>query len=399
MHQSKAPMYPTLYFLLVTIGFVLGGNVSADAQILATPNIEELCKSAPTVTYRRTLVYVDLAAIEKGKTEWGLTILNRLELGPREWLTVLGVNPSTFEINQVFDSCYPALTKGELEEGRDGRGFWDKLTKLGPADQQRENLQTFDARLRNSLDKLIANAEKFERGKRRNMIGAIAFDKNRFSDRSALYRVIIFTDGSVVEADLDAGADVARQIGFLTAKYPASFFGADISIFGVSGSDETNGAPGSNERVVSAFFLKSWAHLRSFSSSLPQQRNDLFPAVNRLDGTFEGGGTQGAAKLAYSRSSGGSLSEAWVVFVVGQTLLYVPLEGEFQCEGEQCKIMATSTETIPLLSPTPYFRKGDRLLLQGKRSVGFEGSLGAETREVFKDGTQEVKYNLKFLKP
>jgi Plasmid pRiA4b ORF-3-like protein len=60
---------------------------------------------------------------------------------------------------------------------------------------------------------------------------------------------------------------------------------------------------------------------------------------------------------------------------------------------------ATSTEVIPLLSSTPYFRKGDRLLLQGKKNTGFEGSLGAETREVFKDGTLEVKYNLKFFKP
>ena len=114
---------------------------------------------------------------------------------------------------------------------------------------------------------------------------------------------------------------------------------------------------------------------------------------------FRGGGTQGAAKLAYSLSSGGSLSDAWISFVVGRTLLYVPFEGEFRCEGELCKLTATCTETIPLLSSTPYFRKRDRLLLQSKKGAGFEGSLGAETREVFKDGTQEVKYNLKFLKP
>jgi hypothetical protein len=391
--------YPSLRFVLAAVGAIFGSCTNATGQILATPNIEELCKSAPTVTHRRTLIYVDLAAIGKGKTEWGLTIINRLELGPRESLTILGVNPNTFEINQVFDSCYPSLTKPEIEQGRGGRDFWDKMTKLDPVDQQRENLQTFDARLRNSLDKLISDASKLEQGKRRNVLGAIAFDKNRFSDRAALYRVIIYTDGTLIDADLDPGADVTRQVSVLTAKYPASFFGADISIFGVSEPSDKNATLESKERVASAFFLNSWAHLKSFSSSLPQQRNDLFPAVVRWDGTFEGGGTQGAAKLAYSLSSGGALSDTWIAFVVGRTLLYVPFEGEIRCEGEQCKLTATGTETVPLLSSTPYFRKGDRLLLQGKKGAGFEGSLGAETREVFKDGTQEVKYNLKFLKP
>lgn len=377
--------------------FLFLGERPAQAQIVATSNIEELCKSAPPVTSRRTLVYVDLASIVKGKNEWGLTILNRLELGPREWLTILSVNPNTFEINQAFDICHPSLVKNELEGG-DRRGFWDKLTQFDPATQQRENLQTFDARLRIALDKLIADATKFVPGKRRNVLGAIAFDKNRFSDRAALYRVIIYSDGSLIDPDLEAGADVARQVSFLAAKYPANFSGADISIFGVSESSDKSASLETKERVASAFFLSNWAHLRSFSPSLPQQRNETFPPVVRWEGNFDGGGTQGSAKLSYTTSPGANLSDAWVSFSVGRTLLHVPFEGEIRCENEQCKVTATSSESIPLLSATPYFRKGDRLQLQGKNGVGFEGSLGSETREIFKDGTQEVRYNLKFFK-
>jgi hypothetical protein len=386
---------------LLLVAIIVGSAAwtSASGQILATPNIEELCKSAPTVTSRRTLVYVDLASIGKGATEWGLTILNRLELGPREPLTVLGVNPSSFEITQVFDSCYPSLTKRELEESRNGRGLWEALTKLDPANQQRENLQTFDARLRNSLDRLISDASKIQPGKRRNILGAIAFDKNRFADRSALYRVIIYTDGTLVDTDLDPGSDPARQVSYLSTKYPASFSGAQVSIFGVSESNEKNASLEIRERVNSAFFLNSWAQLKSFSPSLPQQPNDLFPAVVRLDGAFDGGGTQGSAKIAYSLSSGGALTEAWLSFIVGRTVLYVPFEGELHCEGEQCKVTGTCAETIPLLASTPYFRKGDHVALQGKKGLGFDGTLTSETKEVFKDGTQEVKYNLRFSKP
>ena len=59
------------------------GCAPASAQILATSNIKELCTSSPAVTHRKTIVYVDLSAIQSANIEWGLTILNRLELAPQ----------------------------------------------------------------------------------------------------------------------------------------------------------------------------------------------------------------------------------------------------------------------------------------------------------------------------
>jgi len=43
-------------------------------------------------------------------------------------------------------------------------------------------------------------------------------------------------------------------------------------------------------------------------------------------------------------------------------------------------------------------RQGERLLLQGKKGVNFEGTVISQSREVFKDVNQEVKYSLKFGK-
>jgi hypothetical protein len=374
---------------------VVPGNVSA--QIIVTPNIEELCRSAPSVTSRKTLVYVDIAALVKSKTDWGVTILNKLELTPRERLTVLGVNPSSFEISEVFDTCYPSWTKGEIEALRTNRGTWDKLFQLDPQDQQRENLQTFDARLRNSLDKLLAEGGKFTSSKRRNVLGAIAFDKNRFADQSAFYRVIIYTDATILDPALDPAAPEQQQVAVLKEKYPASLAGAEISVFGVAGG-EGKDAPESKERVFSAFFLNNWSHLISFSSSLPQQRSDLYPLMQRFEGIFEGGGTQGTVKLSLATTKGGILTEGWLAFLTGRNPLYVPFQGEHRCEGDVCKLTASTTESVPPLSSAPYFRKGDRVLLQGRGS-GFEGTLQADAREVFKEGTQEVRYSLKFAKP
>jgi hypothetical protein len=95
----------------------------------------------------------------------------------------------------------------------------------------------------------------------------------------------------------------------------------------------------------------------------------------------------------------GLLAEGWLAFNIGRALLYVPYQGEFRCDGGDCKLTATATESIPPLSATTYFRKGDKLFLRGKSVNALEGTLQSGAREVFKDGSQEVKYSLNFLQP
>lgn len=368
-----------------------------DAQILNQNNIEQICKSPPA-THRRTLVYVDISSISKARTEWGLTLINRLELGAREPLTILAVNPNTFETDQAFDLCYPTLTKSEIESTRIGRSQWDKLTSPDPEDQQRENLQTFDARLRNALDKLLVSAGKFQSGKRKNILGALAFDKNRFAERSAFYRIIVYTDASLLDPDVESSSDTAKYINSLASKYPATFYGADVSIFGVSDASDPQINLQAREKIFEAYLLTSWAHLKSFSSSLPAQSNDPYSSITRLEGTFEGGNSQGLARIFYSTPSK-SQTVGWITFVVGRNQLYLPFEGSLECEGEQCKLSANASESVPPMTQSPYFRKGDRINLQGKKDISFEGSLKTEAKEVFREGNQEAKYTLRFQKP
>ncbi|WP_156526654.1 hypothetical protein [Bradyrhizobium sp.] len=370
---------------------------AADAQILNQSNIEQICKSS-SATHRRTLVYVDLSSIIKGRTEWGLTLINRLELGAREPLTILSVNPNTFETVQAFDLCYPTLTKSEIESARAGRGQWARLVSSDPEDQQRENLQTFDARLKNALDKILGEATKFQAGARKNILGALAFDKNRFSDRSAFYRIIVFSDAVLVDPDIEKSTDVAKYVSALNIKYPATFYGADVSLFGVSEGSDSHLNLQTREKIFDAYLLASWGQLKSFSSSLPAQRNDPYSAVTRLEGSFEGGSSQGAARIAYSTPNS-SQATGWVTFVIGRSQLYLPFEGALECDGDQCKLSASASESVPPLAQSPYFRKGDRISLQGKRDARLEGSLTTEAKEVFKDGNQEAKYTLKFQKP
>jgi hypothetical protein len=158
-------MWAVTLFSVVSTPFM--AFTEASAQIIATPNIEQLCRSSPVLTYRRTVVYIDLAIVRSTNSGWGLTILTRFEIAPREALTIISVNPNTFETTEVFDACYPVLSASEIEETRKSRGFLERLISLDPVDQQRENLQTFDARLRNALNKIVEQGKRYEEGRRR----------------------------------------------------------------------------------------------------------------------------------------------------------------------------------------------------------------------------------------
>jgi hypothetical protein len=371
---------------LVVIAAVAGVSGEAPGQIVTTPNIAQLCRSALPLTHRKTVVYVDLAAVRNSKMEWGLTILNRLELAARETLTIVALNPSTFDVLEVFDACLPTLTSSEIDDARTARGLWDKLLTPDPQDQQRENLQTFDARLRNALDRIIAESKKYNEGERRDILGAIAFDKNRYSDQKAFYRIIVYTDGTVKEPTTERS---------LAERYPASFSGAEVAVFGIDGSAQDE-ALQKKEQTFSAFFLKNWAHLESFSQSLPQQKGYFYPPATRMDGVFEGGGTQGSLRLALFAAKEGGIVDGWLAFNVGREVLYVPFKGEYRCAGEECKLNAKCTQSVPPQTSNPYFRNGDRIELSGKSGLALEGSLQADSREVFKEGNQTVKYGLKF---
>jgi hypothetical protein len=379
-------------FVSLTFLLLASPSVYADSgQIIATQNVGDICSSS-AITHRKTVVYVDLASIKKDEREWGLTILNKLELAPREWLTILGVNPNTFEITEVFDSCYPTLTKSEINATRSSRGWLDSLTKLDPDSQQRENIQAFESRLRNSLDKLVDAAVKFSPGKRRNLLGALAVDKNRFQDTRTFYRLVIYTDGSIVDPAFSGTTDKNQLIRQLTERYSASFSGANVYVYGVSGQNpeqpiETDAA------IFTGYFLNSWGWLRSFAPSLPQQEHSIFQSVASMGGTFNGGGAEGAARLTIVKDDTAAASEAWLNFVVGANTLYVPFQGEYSCSGDKCTLSALATENIPVGSATPYFRKGDKLSLAGKIGGDLDGKIQPAAPEVFKtnqkDGTKD----------
>lgn len=383
---------------LVAVLFLQGTRESV-CQLLNDSTIEEVCRSASPLTSRKTIIYVDLASVRKQNPQWGITILNKLELAPRETLVVIGVNPTTFEIKEAFETiCYPKLTDAEIAKARQSRSPWEKLTRADPADQQKDNLKTFDVRLRSALNRIESEAQGYKEGERRNILGAISLDKNRYAERETFYRIIIYTNGNIKDTSVeDKKGDPNQSALSMADKYRASFSGAEVMVFGI---DTNQDASDLREKQFTSFFLKSWARLKSFSPSLPQQDNFQFPAAIRMNGSFEGvDGTSGSAKFALFPARQGDVADGWVVFEVGREVLYVPYQGTYRCEDKACNLAAVASESVPPYTSTPYFRKGDKITLTGKPGVGLTGSLQADPREKFDNGKSSIKYDLKFSMP
>jgi hypothetical protein len=143
-------------------------------------------------------------------------------------------------------------------------------------------------------------------------------------------------------------------------------------------------------------FLSNGASVKSFALSLPKQGTNLYSALSVFSGTFEGGGIKGSVKLAIT-TTGDQSAKAWLAFIVGATVLYLPVDGTYSCSQDKCAFKGTALENVPFLSASPYFRTGDQINLSG--SVGkMEGSLNADTSEIFNGGpTNDVaKYKLEF---
>jgi hypothetical protein len=121
------------------------------------------------------------------------------------------------------------------------------------------------------------------------------------------------------------------------------------------------------------------------------------PPALRMEGIFDGGGAQGLVRLALFASNSGVSADGWLAFVVGRETLYLPFHGEYSCQNEDCRLTGTSTEFVPPLVNAPYFRRGDRIVLSGKKGHVLQGSLQPAAREVFQDNDkQAVKYQLRF---
>jgi hypothetical protein len=371
--------------------------------LINTTDIRQMCASAPVLTYRKTVIYVDLAEVQKlalnskgAKPEWGLTILNKLELAPREALTVLSVDPSTFDVKQVFESCLPILTDSEITDARKTRTIFQKLTSMDPGDQNRENLQTFNVSLGNALDRILRDSSSFSEGTRRDILGAIALDKDRYSDKNAFYRVIIYTDGVIKEPSLERGqggdGDLSQN---LAERFQASYSGAEVMVFGIDGNFQEGTLQG-REDFFSDYFLRSWAHMKSFSPSLPRQEDELYSKASRMDGGFEGCGSKGSAKLALFSAERSETTNGWLAFNMGPRMLYVPLEGVYRCTGGSCGLKAECNQSVPPQSKTPYVRKGDKIVLSGKSGERLDGSLEPPIPESCIGGPQESKEDVKY---
>lgn len=360
-------------------------------QIVVSAKIEDTCRSLGQVTTRKTIAYIDLASIRADDNDWGLTLLNKLNLAPREVLIVLAVNPFDLTVREVFNLCWPKYTDDELKTAKQNMSVWAWLVSPDPYDQQKENLETFDNRLRQALEYVrTSQLKKEDEQGKKNFLAAISLDKDRFNDPKEYRRIIVYSDAALDDPLVKLN-DPAQAVASLSKNYPINFKYSEISVFGVRADNALT--TDVMEKVFRGYFVTGAGYLESFSFALPEQSNSLSSQVAHYEGDYSGGGAAGAAELVFAVVDNKTLVNAWVRFSAPQGALYIPIDGEYGCDSSGCNITATILTSIPEFGDRPFFRKGDRVQLKGTAD-GWSGELQSLSHEVFEGLKDEVKYQI-----
>jgi hypothetical protein len=82
----------------------------------------------------------------------------------------------------------------------------------------------------------------------------MSLDRNRFSDPHAFYRVIVYTNGTIVDPPISDTAGELKMMQLLAERYSTSFSGADAYVYAVSGG-EAGTSLELERRLFSSFFL------------------------------------------------------------------------------------------------------------------------------------------------
>jgi hypothetical protein len=365
-------------------------------QIVISPKLEDICDENEPVSERRTIVYIDFSSIKADDLDWGLTVLNKLNLTPRENLIVLGVNPKNMAVNEVFNLCFPKFTQEEIASVTGDRGIVDWLVSTDPKSQQNKNIELFDNRLKTALDNIRNMALKadLKSDDKKNILAAISLDKDRFGGIDEYWRIIIYSDGIISDPvvkfqDINNAQDINR----LAEAYPTNFKGSEIAMFGVT---PTSGGTGTEKResIFRGYFLLGAGWLRSFSYGLPNQDDQIVSEMKRYEGKYSGGGVNGPAAMSFGLAEEGELADAWLEFGTPRGPLFIPIEGNGGCADGKCRVKGRVLEDVPQLSDQPFFRKGDQILVEGE-SPNLSGSLESGTPESFDGKDTSVRYDLK----
>jgi hypothetical protein len=354
----------------------------------------QICEEYENTSLRQTVVYIDLLSIQENDTEWGLAIINKIPLTPREKITIIPIDTHRGQLEKEFVTCYPALTEKEIEGQDERRNLIDKMFSFDPAEQNKENIDLFTIKLKNFLNYVYSEAQKISEKKvEYNAFDVISFDSRRFQGDRIENRVIVFSDLSdEFTRSLSNGQAHRVKISDQFDAHPIDFNGSDVSIYGLS-NDIADNLP-TIEAGYTLYLQKQKARLRSIGPTLPFDNS--IPATNifNYDGQFSADGViLGSHMLRVYSSDSGNITKTELQVNTNIDELWVPLITDGNCSTEDCDFVAKVEQDVPLLSVAPYFRSGDKFVVDISRK---KGELRPVSVERFSQTDTEVKYEFAF---
>jgi hypothetical protein len=346
------------------VSFLFLDCSSAGADIFRSFDIDEYCKKP--LTARETIVYIDPAAVRSSSHDWALTILNKLNLTPRERLKILYIHEGG-AVEESFNLCFPELSPEEIVSENEKRGLLTQIFDDSIEKQLRRAKDIFQNSLQRALSKIIAETGAPQESI--DILKSLSLDKNLAVDEGRFSRVIIlspmisplFSRQELKSATLADPGVVDR----IYRQYPWTSPGAQVFVFGFTGTG-SDYAKSDIEAFWRGYFQKGDALLNSIGSSLSVQRTDAYSAGPAYIGLWKNTQAEGRATLAFFLVKNGGALSGWLTLFGSTGAFHVPVEGMFSCEGEaNCKLEGRVVSEVPPADAQPYFWKDDILELKG----------------------------------
>jgi hypothetical protein len=136
---------------------------------------------------RNTIIYIDLSSVYDKKFPSKFVKILRGTFLPHERVKIYFINPQTSEVDEVFNSCVPKLSKKEILKIKKEGGLY--LFGGNPIDQANEDLMFFYSNLKNIFKKALSKRVESDE---KPLVEIFYNEEDKFTN--PLNRLIIYSD-------------------------------------------------------------------------------------------------------------------------------------------------------------------------------------------------------------
>ncbi len=318
---------------------------------------------------RSTLIYIDLSSTNN--KEFSKKLIKGLKNSflPHERVKIFFVNPSSSEVEEIFNACVPKLSKEEIKKIKEKGGLY--LFGGNPIEQANEDLMLFYARLKSIFDEA---KKRYIESEEKPLIEIFYNEEDKFAN--PLNRIIIYSD-MVQNSEEIPIESIINKKKINLKDYQVNYNYSNIYVLlnkkALKGSEFKK-----LKDFWNCYYESNNGYIKNFNTTLNIPKfNGL--NVKKYEGSMKySDGSEFKVKLLLSYDNKGNINNGW--FIINE-IDSVPVSGKVYIKGN--KISKAKLKAIPLCK-NHYIIRGEKINLAFKHSVGKGEMVVDNTKTIIK---------------